>query len=168
VPVFERFGGFGFLIVIEARPGSSGFPPGNRAQGFGPGERPDVQMEADRDLGNGSPVVCDEATMDPVIPPGGIPGISPPSFDPGSQMITDALNDLGCRFDFNTTLSPCTMTASGFGFASPLSTVQFCSSGVVDFSYRFPLGDTLLTARWRDSGGNISPERRLIVRVVDQ
>jgi hypothetical protein len=166
IPVFERFAGFGFHIVVESRAGSSGFPPGTRSQALSSLDRPDLQMQADRNLGNGSLVVCDAATTDPNDPAGGVPGISPPSFNPGSQMITDALNDLGCRLEFNTISTPCTRTQAGFGFASPLSTVQFCTVSTVDAFWRFPVGDTLLTMRWRDQGGNLSPERRIIIRVL--
>jgi hypothetical protein len=164
VPIFLRNAGGGFLIVVEARAGSSFAPPGT--QSVSAGGRPDLQMQVDRSIGNGSPDVCDTSTMDPNNPPGGVPGISPPSVDPGSQMITDAMNDLGCRFTFNNSLSPCTQTASGLSFANSRTTAQFCSIAVVDFGFeRFPLGDTLITMRWRDQGGNFSEVRRIIVRV---
>jgi hypothetical protein len=167
IPIFQRIAGFGFHIVVEARAGSSGFPPGNRSLAQNPLDRPDLQMQADRNLGNGSPAVCDQATTDPNDPAGGIPGISPPSYAPG-QMITDALNDLGCRLEFNTITTPCTQNQMGFAFASRLSTVQFCTTTTVNVFWRFPDGDTLLTTRWRDQGGNLGPEKRIIVRVVGQ
>lgn len=167
VPIFQRVTGAGFLIVVESRAGASGFPPGTRSLALNPADRPDIQIQVDRNIGNGSPAVCDTSTADPNDPPGGVPGIAPPSFNPGSQMITDALNDFGCRLSFNNALSPCTETASGLSFVSSRSTAQFCSTAVVDFGFeRFPDGDTLMTVRWRDQGGNLSPERRLIVRVV--
>lgn len=164
IPIFERFAGFGFHLVVESRAGSSGFPPGNRSLAANPLDRPDLQMQANRNLGNGSPAVCDTVTRDPNTPAGGVPGISPPSYEP-SQMITDALNDLGCRLEFNTSSSPCTKNSGGPAFANPLSTVQFCTIVTVDSVWRFPSGDTLLTMRWRDQGGNLSPVRSLILRV---
>lgn len=166
-PVFERLAGFGFLLAVEARPGAGGIPPGNRSVATNPADRPDLQLQADRDLGDGSTAVCDVVTMDPNTPAGGVPGISPPSYAAG-QNITDAINDLGCRFDFRTTASPCTMNQAGFNFVSPNSTAQFCTIGTIDVFWRFPFGDTRLTARWRDLSGVLGPARSIIVRVMSQ
>ena len=126
--------------------------------------RPDFQIQADRDLGDGSPTVCDKPALGAQPPFGGVPGINPTDFDSPSQMITDAFNDLGCRFGNNTT-GPCTKNANGIeAFVSAHSTVQFCSESVVDLSYAFPSGDTRLTVRWRDILGQLSPPRSLIIR----
>lgn len=165
-------GAFGFLMVIEARPGASGSTPGTVRYNSEPGNpfaRPDLQIEVNRDLGNGSVGVCDKGSTDPdAPPPGGVPAISPPSYDPTSQAVADALNDFGCRFDpRQSSENACTFSSFGnYRFASTLSTVQFCSEGPVDFGYRFPTGDTLVTVRWRDVSGVLGPEARIVIRVV--
>jgi hypothetical protein len=166
-PIFERIAGFGFLIAIEAQPGAQGIPPGNRSLANNPADRPDIQLQVDRELGDGSTAVCDVVTMDPNTPAGGVPGISPPSYGPG-QDITDAINDLGCRFDFRNSSSPCTLDEGGFSFVSPDSTAQFCTVGTIDVFWRFHVGDTRMTARWRDQSGVLGPARSIIVRVLSQ
>ena len=117
--------------------------------------------------GSGLAAVCDVVTMDPDTPAGGVPGISPTSYGPG-QTITDAFNDFGCRFDFRNSSSPCTMDEHGFDFVSDESTAQFCTIGTVDVFWRFPFGDTRLTARWRDQSGVLGPPRSIIIRVMSQ
>ena len=158
VPVYFRGAGAGFKVVVEAAPGPSGQPlsftvepdPDN------PARRPDVQMESDRFLGNGSPTVCDEQ---------GVPGIDPPNFSP-SQTITDALNDLACHFTVATSQrGACTENEFGVvSFLSPDSNGQFCLQ--VASSLRLPDGDTRLTVQLQDAGGNIGAAARLIVRVA--
>lgn len=177
-PIYVRFGNpdlggaSGFLIVVEARAGASGSPPGNvrlNSNPLDPNARPDLQIQVNRDLGNGSTEICDKGSTDPEGPrPGGVPGINPPSFSAGSQSIADALNDLACRFDYKASSSlACTVSESGnFRFASTLSTDQFCSETPVDVGFRFPIGDTLMTVRWRDNSGVLGPEARLVVRVT--
>jgi len=158
LPVYFRGAGSGFKVVVEAAPGVSGQPlsftvepdPDNAAR------RPDVQMESDRFLGNGSPTVCDEQ---------GVPGIDPANFSP-SQTITDALNDLACHFTVATSQrGACTQNQFGVvSFLSPDANGQYCLQ--VASSLRFPNGDTRLTVQLRDAGGNIGARARLIVRVA--
>jgi hypothetical protein len=143
--------GFGFFIVIEAEMGTSGALPG--ALLFSNSGRPDVQLQANRSLGNGSLQVCDV---------NGIPAIDPPSFDPGSAMITNALNDFSCRFEIKSQFQPC---QGGGGFIDPDSDAQVCTQGTVTTAYQFPSGDTRLTARWRDQLGNLGPPASAIIRV---
>jgi hypothetical protein len=166
--VYKRTFGRGFLIVVEAKPGASGRQPATDLFNSDPGDpnaRPDVQIQADRDLGNGSLEVCDAAVPDPEATPGGIPAINPPSYDPGSQMIADALNDLSCRFADNS-VDKCTLNASDNpAFVDPESTKQVCSGGPVSGEYAFAEGDTLLTVRWRDGAGVLGGPDRIIVRV---
>jgi hypothetical protein len=153
-PIFEPATGlgFGFFIVIEASQGLDGAFPAFSL--FPPAGRPDVQVESNRDLGNGSLQVCDA---------NGIPGIDPPSYDPGSSFITNALRDFGCRFEIKTVFQPC---QGGGGFIDPDSDAQVCTRGTVSIEYVFPDGDTRLTVRWRDENGVLGPPASIIVRVA--
>lgn len=168
--------GTGFFIVIEAKPGSSGFAPGAIQFTDDAGARPDLQLQSNRDLGSGSGLgsaaVCD------TLPPdaGGVPGFNPPTFDPGSQAVTDALNDFGCRFDNNTgdpcilvdtnnTGGPCNRDTHNPGFGAPSSSIQFCTGGTVSRSLAFQKGDTRLTVQWRDTVGNLGTPAQIIIRV---
>ncbi len=170
-PIFTRpigTAGGGFMIFVEARPGSSGASVGTRTTSEGD-PRPDLQIEANRDLGNGSALVCDNGPVRDGVPLGGVPGIDPPSFDPDSQLVTDVLVDFGCRFD-NNSGEWCTLDAGENpnpvtpGQISGLT--QFCTQGVIGTALHFPPGDTLLTARVRDLQGNIGSPGRIIVRVL--
>jgi len=109
--------------------------------------------------------VCDNAGL------GGIPAIDPPDFA-DTQMISDAINDLGCRFK-NSAGDPvardpsdaCTMVETNqFHFVDANSTVQFCAR--IDSEFPFPVGDTVVTARLRDADGVIGPVRQIVVRIT--
>lgn len=168
-PVYVRVAGAGFFIVVEAKPGTSGRPPGvnlDNSDPTNPGARPDLQLIANRNLGNGSPTICDAPPNSPI---GGVPGINPPTFDPGSQLVANALNDFACRFDLHVPSSQaCTLTPrENFGFVATDTTTQMCSRGVVGHEMLFPFGDTLLTVQWRDTSGNIGLARRIVVRVLE-
>jgi hypothetical protein len=80
--------------------------------------------------------------------------------------VSDALNDLGCRFDSHITNDDaCTKNDLGnFAFVSGLTQTQFCSVPAVGVELLFPSGDTLVSVRLRDTGGNIGNERQIIVR----
>jgi len=168
VPIYERDFGAGFIIVVEARAGSSGRAPGVKTLNSDPTDpsaRPDIQIETDRDLGNGSATICDIGPA-PNQPIGGIPGINPPSFDPASQRVADVLNDFGCRFDSHTASDPCTLSDTDIPqFVASDSTIQFCTAGVFGHETEYPSGDTLVTVQWRDTSGNLSLPRQIIVRV---
>lgn len=166
VPIYERAFGFGFSFVVEARVG-----PSNQAverNTFGDGAPPDLQIQATRALGNGSAAVCDGA------PPtfGGVPGIDPPQLE-DPDAIADALNDFGCRFIDGegqplgrSCGTGCVRFESGeSGCVDERTQVQFC--GQVAMPLAFPPGDTLVTVRVRDKGGNLGPPARLIVRVAE-
>jgi hypothetical protein len=154
-----------FFIVVEAKAGTSRRPPGTTLKNSDPNDpsaRPDLQIIANRDLGNGSTLVCDAGPGHPI---GGVPGINPPTFDITSQQVADALNDFACRFADQTT-APCTLTASeNYAFVAADTSTQFCSAFVVGLEMLFPSGDTLLTVQWRDAADNIGLPRRLVVRV---
>jgi len=164
---FTRPFGAGFLIVVEARPGSSGafVQTGTTPTGGG---RPDLQIQSERDLGNGSTLVCDAGPLREGLPLGGVPGIAPASFDPDSPFITDALVDFACRFG-NNTLQWCTFDAGeNPNPASPgavTDLVQLCTQEVIGIAMLFPSGDTRLTVQLRDFDDNIGAPASMIVRV---
>ncbi len=162
VPTYLSSGGSGFMLVVEAKPGLSSFEPARRLMAYEPGNpksRPDLEIETSRDMGDGSPAVCDQ--MKPEI--GGIPGINPPNFAE-TQRISDAINDLSCRFE--THVQPddaCTVEKSGdFAFMSKDSTTQYCM--LVARAWSFPTGDTLLSVRVRDTQGNPGPVKQMRIR----
>jgi hypothetical protein len=166
-PVYVRSIGAAFFIVVEVKPGPGG-APGRKVFNSNPDDptaRPDLQILSNRDLGNGSVAVCDNGPL-PDAPLGGVPGIDPPDFDPTSQVVADALNDFGCRFDVHTPDSPCTNNDAGNpAFVSPDTTVQYCSLAVIGAEMHFPKGDTLLTVQVRDAGGHIGLPASFVVRV---
>jgi hypothetical protein len=159
IPVYRSEVGSGFMLVVEVKPGESGYEPGRRVSAYVPGDpkvRPDLEIETSRDMGNGSPEVCDR--LRPNI--GGIPGINPPSFAE-TQKISDAINDFGCRFEtFIESDGSCTLGKNGdYSFVSKDTTTQFCM--IVARAYMFPVGKTLLSVRVRDSEGNPGPVKHV-------
>jgi hypothetical protein len=161
-PTYNSAVGAGFMIVVEAKPGLSGLEVGRRVfvhVADDPKARPDLEIESSRDMGNGSAAVCDRHRPDI----GGIPGVKPTSFAE-TQRITDALNDFSCRFEtFTQSDSCCTMTPNGdYSFVTGDSTVQFCM--IVARAWSFPVGETLLSVRLRDSDGNPGPVKHMRIR----
>jgi len=158
-PTYISSAGSGFLLVIEVKPGESGFEPGRTIFSYvanDPHQRPDLEIESERDLGDGSPAVCDKRK--PNI--GGVPGVNPPSFAE-TQKISDAINDLGCRFEtFIESDSACTETKNGnYAFVKKDTMTQFCM--MVARAWGFPVGDTLLSVRVRDAQGNPGPVKQM-------
>ena len=91
-PIYHRPLGTGFVIVVEGKPGTSKLAVGTNAYNSDPGDPailPDLQIQVDRDLGDGSPSICDN--MPPTI--GGVPAVNPPRFDT-NQTIANTINDL--------------------------------------------------------------------------
>jgi hypothetical protein len=122
-----------------------------------------VQILANRNLGNGSAEVCDRGPAPLAI--GGVPGFPTLDFNPNSQAVTDALNDLSCRLSDNTT-APCTLNSRGIpAFYAPDTTVQVCSDTVLGVEMHFGQGDTVLVAQWRDRNGNIGRTKEIVIRV---
>jgi hypothetical protein len=156
--VYFRNSGFGFNLVVEASPGAGGTLVGTmtfNSQNGDPLRRPDLQIELDRPLGDGSRAVCDE---------GGVPAVEPVDFSL-EQRVSDALNDLACRFQVATTRNA-TCTLDSFGqsnFVSSESRAQFCF--LVNGLTQFASGDTGLTVQVRDQSGRLGPARRMILRV---
>ena len=154
-----------FGIVVEGAPGTDGLQAGKSTVPNGSDNRPDIQIQGTRNMGNGSTTVCDTGPVS--AGGGGIPGISPTSYadDP---MITDALTDLACRFEAFTAApeSACTFTDAS-GVPKPITgnaTVQFCD--FVATTAALPPGESILTVKLRDSGGNTGPTAQIVVRVA--
>lgn len=159
IPAYRSTVGSGFMLVVEVKPGEGGNEPAWRVFAYDPNDptiRPDLEIETSRDMGNGSPEVCDRVR--PNV--GGVPGIKPPSFAE-TQRISNAINDFSCRFEtFIESDSSCTLSKGGdYSFASKDSTTQFCM--IVARSYAFPVGETLLSVRVRDSEGNPGPVKQV-------
>jgi len=171
IPIYERPLGFNFTIVAEGKPGGSRRPVGSQSFNWDPADpaaRPDLQMLVARPLGDGSTTVCDNTF--PMI--GGVPAVDPPDYSL-TQPISDAINDLGCRFVNGSGLtqgrpSPadaCTVGSDGdFHFVGSGTTMQFC--GTMGRLFDFPMGDTLVTVKLRDTGNNLSKTAHMIVRVT--
>lgn len=169
-PVYVRQNPSGFVLVIDAKPGTNGAPVGFNAYNYdpiNPAVRPDLQVEVLRPIGDGSATVCDNSEGHF----GGVPGIDPVSYD-GTQAISAALNDLGCRFNDGTGIpggrppdSACVQFPDGeFHFVDESATVEFC--GFISFPLRFPDGDTIVTARVRDINGIVGPPRQIVIRIT--
>lgn len=162
--VFRRSSTSGFIIYIEGRPGASGLPIGTEllnTKSGDPTRQPDLQIESSRDLGDGSVAVCDNSF--PNL--GGVPGVNPADFA-AVQSVSDALNDLACRFSvYNETDFACTQGDSGdFVFSNASSTTQFCT--LISSTLTFSIGDTLLTVRLRDTAGNAGTAVSMVVRII--
>lgn len=166
VPIFVRNSGSGFMLIVEGRPGASGAPVALSTYNEEGGAYPDLQILASRSLGDGSTAVCDIG-----VPAGGVPGVTPPSFDSSPSNI-NSVNDLACRFRDGEghplgvgPADACTLFPSGeYEFVNASSTVQYCA--VVARVFAFADGDTLLTVRLRDIQGFVGPPVQLLVRVV--
>lgn len=171
--IFSVNSGAQFVIVVEAAPGLSGALPGKSLTPIPPTNRSDLQIESDRGLGdNPSATVCDKGPASQGG--GGIPGVNPPSFAEDNQMITDALNDLACRFGvFNSGsgpngTGPCTKVDATqdptlVTHNAPFGTIQFCDQ--VSTVAAFPPGDTVVTVKVRDENGNLGPAQQIVIRV---
>lgn len=161
-PVFRVSAGDGFILFVEGRLGVSRLAIGTillNGDGLGTAQ-PDLQIVSSRDLGTPTTAVCDGT-----IPTrGGVPAIVPPRFD-AETAVSGALNDLACRFKvFAETDFACTQTVRGnFVFAGAGSVMQFCT--LVNEALTFPAGETLLSARLRDTDGNAGPTAEMVVRV---
>jgi hypothetical protein len=162
IPTYTTSVGSGFMLIVEAKPGESGFEVGRRVYAHVAGDptvRPDLEIQATRDLGDGSKAVCDRRR--PKI--GGIPRINPPSFAE-RQPISDAINDLSCRFEvFSESDFSCTITPNEeFSFVKPETTTQFCL--IIARAYGFPAGDTIVSVRVRDVEGYPGPVSKIRIR----
>lgn len=162
VPIYQHPVGSGFMIVVEGKEGLSNVEVGRsifRYKDDDSSLRPDIEIQVDRPLGDGSVAVCDARR--PNI--GGVPAINPPSFAENAK-VSAALNDLSCRFEtFIESNASCTLNTYGdFEFLSKDTKVQFCL--VIARSWQFPRGDTLVSVRLRDTDGNPGPVSRFVLR----
>lgn len=162
VPIFVHPVGSGFMVVIEGKPGIANEEVARGVFRYDPNDptqQPDLQIEANRPLGDGSEAVCD--SRKPNL--GGVPAINPTSFAPTAK-VSAALNDFACRFEvFIESNASGTVNKYGdFEFLNPESKVQFVM--VVARSWNFPVGDTQVSVRLRDTEGNTGPVSRFIVR----
>lgn len=150
-PICQFPNGSGFILVIEGRPRTGGAPVGTET--FNAAGLPDLQIQVDRALGNGSAAICDK--QGPQV--GGVAPVSPPDLT-----FADAgpVNDFACRF----TAVPCTVDDMGQPrFLVQSSTVQFC--GEITTSIGFSAGDTLISLRLRNTDGQVGEVRQLVLRV---
>jgi hypothetical protein len=170
IPVFERFFGSGFSIVVEGRRGGSFANVGRSTfdwNPFDPRVLPDLHTLVSRPLGNASGAVCDDIAPSD----GGVPATDPPVFV-DTQEVADAINDLSCRFKDGLGLrrgrdanDACTTSGDGtFAFVNSTTTTQFC--GLINEPLTFLPGDTRVTARIRDEDGNVSAPRQIIIRIT--
>jgi hypothetical protein len=166
IPIYDFPNSFGFIIVAEGRPGTNNRPlatcglmgsPGGCGSG-----RAAVQILADRQLGNGSAKVCD--TTAPTI--GGVPAVPALDFGP-SQMVSDAINDLACRFDLHATSeTACTLDDLGnnaFLFRN-FGETQYCTP-VVGSELSFAPGLTRLKVQIQDASGTVGNQKEIAVQV---
>jgi hypothetical protein len=172
-PIYQRTLGTGFIIVVEGGPGADhNHSIGTSSFNSSPSDPtvlPDLQIEVNRNLGDGSLAVCDN--MAPML--GGVPGINPPSFAQ-TQMISNAINDLACRFvngEGNPMGRPsneaCVLGDDGdYNFINAATVEEYCSV-VIPAAMKFQTGDTLVSARLRDSSGNVGPVAQIVVRVTN-
>jgi hypothetical protein len=169
-PIYVRPTGQGMYIVVEAQPGSQGVPVG--AQTFdAAGGLPDFQILVSRPLGDGSAAICDDAL--PNI--GGVPGTNPAEFS-DTPVVVAAINDLGCRVNDGagnpvgrtSSSQACTRTDApgtfGYSFVDVDSTIQYCLP--IAEPWGFPLGDTSVAVRLRDTAGTVGPPREIVIRVT--
>lgn len=170
-PIYMRLPGVGgrasgFVLVVEGKPGGSRSRVGGSSYDPSGASFPDLSVQVSQPLGNGSTAVCD----DPQVSPGGVPAISPVSFEATPENIA-AVNDLACRFldgtgenRARTNVSDSCVNFNGrFEFVAPDTTTQFC--GFVNVPLGFPPGDTRVTARLRDAAGNWGGIAQIIIRV---
>lgn len=171
--------GFHFKIVVEARPGPNPgggtLQPGLMVVNSNVDQPPDLQLQADRDVGDGSSLVCDTSfPPTPGVTPGGVPGINS-SLDPVT--VAHILNDFGCRFGtFLATGDACTCVddngvCGGLAFVNGATTVQYCTvnPGGIGRELLFQSGDTLLTVTVRGSfSGVLGNPKYIVVRVPTQ
>jgi len=159
IPTFKNFVGSGFQIVVEGKPGMSGVDVGRRVfahSATDPKMRPDLEIQFDKPLGDGSEVVCDR--LRPKI--GGVPALNPTTWAE-TQKVTDALNDAGCRFEvFLESESSCTLGKNeDWQFREADTKIQFCMT--VAKAWNIPVGDTIVSVRLRDTANNPGPVKKI-------
>lgn len=161
-----------FLLVIEGKRGLSGINPGlDISPDLQSDNRGDLRVLVSRAIGNGSADKCDKGPAPAAF--GGVPGVNPPLFGPGQQ-VTDAIQDMECRFlNYSDPSVACTRDHLGnYSYVSPCGQPgqpacsifeQFCYQ--VPLSAAFPLGDTTVAIELVDEAGNVGPKKEIVIRV---
>ena len=171
-PVFNQPFGQGFSIVAEAHAGANGRRVGSSTVPYQSGTQaldPDIQFIVSRPLGDGNPAVCD--TSPPLL--GGIPATQPFFFG-DNPAVRNAIADFGCRFldglgnpvgriDSSEACTRSNESISGFSFVDRASSIQFCAQ--IAGAWDFPLGDTLVAVRAKDTTGTFGAPREIVVRI---
>jgi hypothetical protein len=149
------------LIVVEGVKGSSGQAVGQSTLP-GSDNLPDIQIETTRKLDDGTQSWCVNGGL-----VGGVPGVDPPDFTPENPpgLLTSALTNFACQFEYHADGSQCTWAGdtTNVRFVNSASKAQFCDLMSADAP--FNPGDSIVTVRLRDSGGNTGPTAQIIVRV---
>ena len=159
--IYRRPLASGFVLFAEFKRPPDLRPIGTSTLNPDPNSLPDFQIAVSRALGNGSAAVCDNGPA-PSSPIGGVPAIPDAQF----AAFAPAVNDLACRFDSRTATGTGPCTRNGFGadvFASVETVLQFCA--IVGSELAFPVGDTVVTVRGRDTLGRVGVPRSIVVRV---
>lgn len=156
------------MIYVEAMPGDNRRPVGTitfNSNPNNPSVLPQFQILVSRAIGDGSTLLCDDGPAP--NPVGGVPAVDPPVFG-GSQAVSNAINDLSCRFEARTALTACTRDpfTQIEGFTRPGTTTQFCTTGGVGEELAFQLGDTIVTARALDIFNQPGPPQSIVIRVL--
>jgi len=153
-----------FILVLEGKTGLSGANVGSQTLVVSPTDLPSVQVQTTLPLGNGSTAVCD--TGPPSAGGGGVPAISPPSFDVSLPFNLAAIQDFGCRFQAFSSSSACTIIdpTREPHTVSPEATQQFCD--IVAATAAFAPGENIVTARLADVAGRTGPTAQIVIRVA--
>jgi hypothetical protein len=175
VPIFDFPNNFGFLIVAEARSGTSRVRVaqcGTMGAGLS-GACDDgvaaLKIIADKPFGNGSPAVCDDGPLGEE-PLGGVPAV--PSLD-FAQAPSGTINDLACRFDVHpNSMVACTLDEGGnFRYVLDrqgdpvVSSIQFCSSPVLGLELALQPGLTRLMLQLKDEARNLGNLAEIAIQV---
>ena len=153
-------------VVVEAKAGANQNQPGLLLSPANACfDRPSMQMQADRDMGDGSTIPCNpDPPFDYCV--GGVPG-GLPLFD-GSDAVTRAMNKMACRFRVVTLCNPsvceaCTQDSNGlFNYLGQGTKVQYC--GDIPQEAGFPSGDTVLSVEVLDGAGTVGETKQIKVR----
>ena len=152
--VYSYPSGSGFIVVVEVKPGSSGSTPGYLV--YNASGAPDLQIISNTPLGNGNAAVC-EPYRGSV---GGIPAASPFSLA-DATVITNTLNDFGCRFQ-----SGRATLDQSFNYAYANSSSQRQYYLVVSSATKFRDNwTTTLQVKMRDQAGNFGNIKTIQVRI---
>lgn len=157
---FQRHGGAGFSLVIEAVPGASGVALGIELNPTFPTDGatiPDLQIGLSRPLGSGVAGRCSD---------GGVPALYPPTFEDIPPVAT-ALSAMSCGFVVNDARGKaCTVDVFGapqFVSGTRPRLIQFCR--MINANRAFPEGETILTVQARDRAGNLGPPAQVVVLI---